>query len=238
MSVLQLLGQGDGVSRAVAAVLLLMSVASWVAILWKGWLLRSGTRGVLRSIAAFWQAPSLDAAHQATASFDRQGWVLPAVSALRDIAGASHVRADVRTLGAAGNRDQRLTRALRDALHGALRRLQGGQILLATVGATAPFVGLLGTVWGIHGALAAMSRQSGGFTIDRVAGPVGEALVMTALGLAVAIPAVLAYNVFGRVIGRIEVELEGFAHDLLGVFGEKKAPAAEPDWPAARPMPV
>ncbi len=107
----------------------------------------------------------------------------------------------------------------------ALRRLQAGQILLATVGATAPFVGLLGTVWGIYGALTGIAGQTGGFTIDKVAGPVGEALIMTAFGLAVAIPAVLAYNVFGRVIGRIEAELEGFAHDLLGSFGD---PAASP----------
>ncbi|MCY1535530.1 Biopolymer transport protein ExbB [compost metagenome] len=124
---------------------------------------------------------------------------------------------------------------LRGALHGALRRLQAGQILLATVGATAPFVGLLGTVWGIYGALAGIAGQTGGFTIDKVAGPVGEALVMTAFGLAVAIPAVLAYNVFGRVVGRVEAELEGFAHDLLGSFGEAPAPAAPPP---ARPMPV
>ncbi|MFS2055902.1 MotA/TolQ/ExbB proton channel family protein, partial [Variovorax sp. CT11-76] len=106
---------------------------------------------------------------------------------------------------------------------------------LATVGATAPFVGLLGTVWGIYGALVGIAGQAGGFTIDKVAGPVGEALVMTAFGLAVAIPAVLAYNVFGRVIGRVEAELEGFAHDLLGSFGEAPAPAPPPP---ARPMPV
>ena len=116
-------------------------------------------------------------------------------------------------------------RALREALHSALRRLQGGQILLATVGATAPFVGLLGTVWGIHHALASISTQAGGFTIDKVAGPVGEALIMTAFGLAVAIPAVLAYNVFGRLIGRIEAELEGFAHDLLARFAGGEAAA-------------
>jgi biopolymer transport protein ExbB len=107
--------------------------------------------------------------------------------------------------------------------------------LLATVGATAPFVGLLGTVWGIYGALTGIAGQTGGFTIDKVAGPVGEALIMTAFGLAVAIPAVLAYNVFGRVIGRIEAELEGFAHDLLGSFGAPPEPAAPPP---ARPMPV
>jgi len=208
-----LLAEGDGVSRAVAALLLLMSIASWVTILWKAWLLRGGTGSVLRSIAAFWQAPSLDEAARRLAGFDRALLVLPAVQALQ----ASSV-SDASSLGAGGDPMQRLTRALRDALHGALRRLQGGQILLATVGATAPFVGLLGTVWGIHHALATIATQSGGFTIDKVAGPVGEALIMTAFGLAVAIPAVLAYNVFGRLIARIEAELEGFAHDLLARF--------------------
>ena len=231
MSVLQLLTQGDGVSRAVATLLLAMSMASWIAILLKAWLLRGGTRAVLRSIAAFWQSPTLTEAERSVAGFDTTGLVLPAVSALQSLAGNTQGA----TLGHGGDRNQRLTRALRDALHAALRRLQSGQILLATVGATAPFVGLLGTVWGIHGALAGIAGQAGGFTIDKVAGPVGEALIMTAFGLAVAIPAVLAYNVFGRVIGRIEAELEGFAHDLLGRFGEPAAPAPPPP---ARPMPV
>ena len=214
MSALQaLLLEGDAVSRAVAGLLLLMSIASWVAILWKAWLLRGGTSSVLRSIAAFWQAPTVDEAANRLAGFDRALLVLPAVHALRHASAA-----DAASLGAGGDPSLRLTRALRDALHSALRRLQGGQILLATVGATAPFVGLLGTVWGIHHALATIATQSGGFTIDKVAGPVGEALIMTAFGLAVAIPAVLAYNVFGRIIGRIEAELEGFAHDLLARF--------------------
>ncbi|KLN57115.1 MotA/TolQ/ExbB proton channel family protein [Variovorax paradoxus] len=233
MSVLELLTHGDGVSRSVAALLLAMSISSWVVILWKAWLLRGGTRDVLRSIAAFWQSATLADAQQRLQAFDRAALVGPAVSAIRNAAAAD---AGDATLGATtGDRNQRLTRALRGALHGALRRLQSGQILLATVGATAPFVGLLGTVWGIYGALSGIAGQTGGFTIDKVAGPVGEALVMTAFGLAVAIPAVLAYNVFGRVVGRIEAELEGFAHDLLGSFGSAPAPAAPPP---ARPMPV
>ncbi|MDQ0588859.1 MotA/TolQ/ExbB proton channel family protein [Variovorax paradoxus] len=233
MSVLELLTHGDGVSRSVAALLLAMSISSWVVILWKAWLLRGGTRDVLRSIAAFWQSATLADAQQRLQAFDRATLVGPAVSAIRNAAAADTGNA---TLGATtGDRNQRLTRALRGALHGALRRLQSGQILLATVGATAPFVGLLGTVWGIYGALSGIAGQTGGFTIDKVAGPVGEALVMTAFGLAVAIPAVLAYNVFGRVIGRIEAELEGFAHDLLGSFGSPPPPAAPPP---ARPMPV
>ncbi|QNK74397.1 MotA/TolQ/ExbB proton channel family protein [Variovorax sp. PAMC28562] len=235
MSVLELLTQGDGVSRAVAALLLAMSVSSWVVILLKAWLLRSGTRSVLRSIAAFWQATTLAEAEQNLKSFDRTALVLPAVTAVKNLAVATATSST--TLGAAGDRSQRLTRVLRDALHGSLRRLRSGQILLATVGATAPFVGLLGTVWGIYRALSGIAGQTGGFTIDKVAGPVGEALVMTAFGLAVAIPAVLAYNVFGRVIGRIEAELEGFAHDLLGTFGGVVA-RREETLPPARPMPV
>ncbi|VTU39522.1 MotA/TolQ/ExbB proton channel family protein [Variovorax sp. PBL-E5] len=231
MSVLELLAHGDAVSRSVAALLLAMSVSSWVVILWKAWLLRGGTRDVLRSIAAFWQSPSLGDAEASLRAFDRAALVWPAVSAVKNLS----ARSDAGTLGGAGDRSQRLTRALRDALHAALRRLQAGQILLATVGATAPFVGLLGTVWGIYLALTGIAGETGGFTIDKVAGPVGQALIMTAFGLAVAIPAVLAYNVFGRVVGRIEAELEGFAHDLLGMLGE---PPREVPLPPARAMPA
>jgi biopolymer transport protein ExbB len=85
--------------------------------------------------------------------------------------------------------------------------------LLASIGSTAPFIGLFGTVWGIYHALISISA-AGSLTIDKVAGPVGEALVMTAAGLAVAIPAVLAYNLFGQWVADCEATLEGFAHDL------------------------
>jgi biopolymer transport protein ExbB len=118
------------------------------------------------------------------------------------------------TLATAGDRSQQLTRVLRDALHGVLAKLHYGQVLLATVGSTAPFVGLLGTVWGIYRALIGIA-DAGQVSIDKISGPVGEALIMTAAGLAVAIPAVLAYNVMGRAIARLEAELEGFARDLL-----------------------
>ena len=86
-------------------------------------------------------------------------------------------------------------------------------MVLASIGATAPFVGLLGTVWAIYHALVGISL-AGSITIEKVAGPVGEALIMTAAGLAVAIPAVLAYNVFGKWVAACEADLEGFAHDL------------------------
>lgn len=207
--------QGDAVTQGTALVLLAMSVASWVVIVWKLRLMHRAGVDVARCTAAFWQAPSLDVAEQNLRSFDRSALVLPLVVAANSIANrtASDTPNTPDTLATAGNLSQRLTRVLRDALHEVLGRLQFGQVLLATVGSTAPFVGLLGTVWGIYHALTAMAG-AGQITIDRVSGPVGEALVMTAAGLAVAIPAVLAYNVFGRRIGRIEADLEGFARDL------------------------
>jgi len=205
MSLLQYLASADPVGQAVALLLLAMSVASWVVILWKAWLLRRAVRDVARGIAAFWQSPSLDTAPARVAPFDPVALVGPLIAATE--------LAPTGTLASAGDRSQQLTRLLRDALHGVLHRLQGGQVLLATVGSTAPFVGLLGTVWGIYHALTGIAGANQ-LTLDQVAGPVGEALIMTAAGLAVAIPAVLAYNVFGRLIGRIEADLEGFARDL------------------------
>jgi biopolymer transport protein ExbB len=117
------------------------------------------------------------------------------------------------TLEASGRADSQLTRRLRDALHRGLAHLQWGQVLLASVGSTAPFVGLFGTVWGIYHALSGMAA-AGSISIDKVSGPIGEALIMTAAGIAVAVPAVLAYNVFGKWVAGCEAELEGFAHDL------------------------
>ena len=211
--------QGDAVTQAAALLLLAMSVASWVVIVWKLRLMRRASADVARCTAAFWQAPSLELAAQRLQAFDREALVMPLVNAANSIACAAQTPT---SLAAQGSLSQRLTRVLRDALHGVLGRLQFGQVLLATVGSTAPFVGLLGTVWGIYHALTAMAG-AGQITIDRVAGPVGEALVMTAAGLAVAIPAVLAYNVFGRLIGRIEADLEGFARDLRELLTDTAA---------------
>ena len=214
--------QGDAVTQGTALLLLAMSVASWVVILWKARVMRRALADVARCTAAFWQAPSLDVAVQRLQSFDREALGLPMVVATKSVATRPD-SAEHATLATPGSLSQQLTRVLRDALHGALGRLQWGQVLLATVGSTAPFVGLLGTVWGIYHALSAMAG-AGQITIDRVAGPVGEALVMTAAGLAVAIPAVLAYNVFGRFIGRIEADLEGFARDLRELLVDTAPP--------------
>lgn len=205
MNALNFISQSDGISKFVALLLLAMSVASWVVILWKAWVIKRAVPDVGRSIAAFWQAPDLAQAKLTVAALDREALVLPLIE-------ASQVQ-PTGTLATVGDKAQQLTRVLRDALHAVLLKLQFGQVLLATVGSTAPFVGLLGTVWGIYHALISISG-TGQISIDKIAGPVGEALIMTAAGLAVAIPAVLAYNLFGRYVGRIEADLEGFARDL------------------------
>ena len=108
---------------------------------------------------------------------------------------------------------ERVLRALRHALLASQRRLEFGQVLLASVGSTAPFVGLLGTVWGIYHALIAISL-AGQASIDKVAGPVGEALIMTAIGLFVAVPAVLGYNVLLRRNKGVQERVSHFAHEL------------------------
>ncbi|MEO8080832.1 MAG: MotA/TolQ/ExbB proton channel family protein [Caldimonas sp.] len=198
--------QGDAITRGVAVLLLLLSISAWVVILWKAWLLRRVRHDLARAVPAFWAAASLDAGREQLVAFDREAVLRPLVdAALASPAGG--------TLEARGHADSQLTRRLRDALHAVLAQLQFGQVLLASIGSTAPFIGLFGTVWGIYNALLSISA-AGTITIERVSGPVGEALVMTAAGLAVAIPAVLAYNVFGKRVAASEAELEGFAHDL------------------------
>ena len=205
--------EGDAITRAVAALLLAMSVSAWVVILWKSWLLRRVKRDLARAVPAFWAAPDLVGARTQLQAFDREAALIPLLD-------AGTLAARGGTLEATSARGSQLTRRLRDALHGVLRELQFGQVLLASIGATAPFVGLFGTVWGIYHALIGIA-SAGNQGIDRIAGPVGEALIMTAAGLAVAIPAVLAYNVFGKLVGACEAELEGFAHDLREMLLEQ-----------------
>jgi len=198
--------QSDLVGRAVALLLLAMSVSAWALILWKTWLLRRARRGLVRAVPAYWAAAGVAEGRSALQNFDIESLALPLLDAA-----TAETRSE--TLAAAGKRESRLTRRLRDALHAVLAKLQFGQVLLASIGATAPFVGLFGTVWGIYHALVSIST-AGNITIEKISGPVGEALIMTAAGLAVAIPAVLAYNVFGKLVAACEADLEGFAHDL------------------------
>ena len=202
----QFWAESDAIGRTGVALLLVMSVSAWVLIFWKGWVLVRARRDIDRAVAAFWAADTLDAGRVRLAALDREQVLLP----LLDAGTAADAAGSLATRAALGSQ---LTRRLRDALHRSLAHLQFGQVLLASIGSTSPFIGLFGTVWGIYHALLSISA-AGSLTIDKVAGPVGEALVMTAAGLAVAIPAVLAYNLFGKWVAGCEAGLEGFAHDL------------------------
>ena len=195
----------DPLSTLLALVLLAMSVASWTVIVYKTWFLRRVGTDIAQGKAVFWQASDVAQAVRALQSVDRNAVLTPLAQAQQQLM--------PNTLGSQGDVHTQRTRVLRDALHAVLQRLQWGQVLLATVGSTAPFVGLLGTVWGIFHALTGIAT-AGQLSIEQVAGPVGESLIMTAAGLGVALPAVLAFNVMGRMINRLEHELEGFAHDV------------------------
>ena len=205
MSMWSLLTQGDALLRLLSLVLLAMSVFSWMVILYKALLLHVAQRDLSLCQACLLQAPDWAQAQAQWRDSDR--WQL--FPALMAAVQASPIGA----LAASAAFEDQLTRRLREALHSVRARLQWGQDGLATIGATAPFVGLLGTVWGIFHALTNLAG-AGQYTLDKVAQPVGEALVMTAAGLAVAIPAVMAYNLLGRRLARLDSRLEGLAFDL------------------------
>jgi biopolymer transport protein ExbB len=200
-----LLTQGDALLRLLSLVLLAMSVFSWMVIVYKAVLLHVAQRDLSLCQACLLQAPDWAQAQAQWRDSDR--WQL--FPALMAAVQASPTGA----LAASAAFEDQLTRRLREALHSVRARLQWGQDGLATIGATAPFVGLLGTVWGIFHALTNLAG-AGQYTLDKVAQPVGEALVMTAAGLAVAIPAVMAYNLLGRRLARLDSRLEGLAFDL------------------------
>ncbi|WDZ96786.1 MotA/TolQ/ExbB proton channel family protein [Herbaspirillum sp. WKF16] len=204
--------QGDAVSHTVAYLLLMMSIASWFYILskaWAAWRIRRSSN----ALEQFWQAPSLGDAVAAMQGVDSELIYTPMAERASEAAGIFNRQQAAPSLNAATAPDELITRTLRREINRVSARLERGLTLLASVGSTAPFVGLFGTVWGIYHALAAVSA-SGTVQIDKVAGPVGEALIMTALGLVVAIPAVLAYNAFTRINRVVLAELDGFAHDL------------------------
>ncbi|NVD68948.1 MotA/TolQ/ExbB proton channel family protein [Duganella sp. BJB488] len=200
--------QGDTISHIVALVLLAMSLVSWFFILSKAYAALRIRRSA-PAVQAFWEAPSMQDGVAALTLADPEQVFLPLAQQ-----GAAQLKTGGRaSLGGEMGHAAQVTRVLRVAIQNSTNRLEGGLTLLASIGATAPFVGLLGTVWGIYHALANVSA-SGTVQIDKVAGPVGEALIMTAIGLTVAIPAVLAYNGFNRVNRLTLAELDAFAHDL------------------------
>jgi biopolymer transport protein ExbB len=211
----QLWSQGDWVTRFVALLLLAMSLASWMVIITKAIAIRRAAKQS-QAVDAFW--------HSADVAEGLNKLGNEADNPFRQLAiegreAAAHHRQQQSTPQLHDGLDisDWITRCLRNSIDEATARLQSGLAILASVGSTAPFVGLFGTVWGIYHALLSIGI-AGQASIDKVAGPIGEALVMTALGLAVAIPAVLGYNALVRGNKSVVQKLNRFAHDLHAYY--------------------
>jgi len=207
------LSQTDAVGKGILALLLLMSLATWILIVTKALQFILMRRRSTHFLATFWNAPSLQVVgnhlddHHPDEPFSHLTW--HGLAAVRH-----HQQQGADKLDQAGSPAEFITRAMRRVMDEETARMESGLTVLASVGSTAPFVGLFGTVWGVYHALINIG-MSGQGTLDKVAGPVGEALVMTALGLAVAIPAVLAYNAMVRGNRVALAQLDSFAHDLF-----------------------
>ena len=205
--------QGDWVTRIVFAALLLMSLASWIVILLKALGVVQAKRQAAR-VEGFWHSSDMAEGLSKLGADD--------ANPFRDLAiegreAAAHHRATKAQLHDSLDASDWISRSLRNSIDATTGKLQSGLAILASVGSTAPFVGLFGTVWGIYHALMKIGA-AGQASIDQVAGPIGEALIMTALGLAVAIPAVLGYNALVRGNKHILAKLGRFAHDLHAYY--------------------
>jgi biopolymer transport protein ExbB len=206
------IAQSDAVGKTLLAILVAMSVLSWAILLVKGLSFVVRRRRSDHFLNLFWNATSLDAVaneiatHGATDPFSH-------LTSHAMHAQAHHARYGAAKLEEAGTASDFVTRTIKKVLDEETMRLENGLTLLATVGATAPFVGLFGTVWGVYHALVAIG-MSGAGTLDKVAGPVGEALIMTGLGLAVAIPAVVGFNWLTRANRVMLARLDAFAYEL------------------------
>ena len=209
--------QGDWVTRSVALLLLGMSLASWIVILLKALdILRY--RKLASGTEPFWHSADLAEGLAKLAPAQDNPFHQLAIEGREAAHHVRHREGTPRTeLHDSLDVSDWVTRCLRNCIDEFTARLQSGLAILASVGSTAPFIGLFGTVWGIYHALVAIG-SSGQSTIDKVAGPIGESLIMTALGLAVAIPAVLGYNALVRGNKSILTRLNRFAHDLHAYF--------------------
>ncbi|MFC7297732.1 MotA/TolQ/ExbB proton channel family protein [Herminiimonas aquatilis] len=204
--------QGDFVTKGVAVLLVAMSIASWYVIVTKALQLMQYRRAGNAAGHEFWDATSLE---QGTATL---GTGNPFASiAEAGVTAMRHHEAHKGHLHDQLSVSDWVTLSLRQAIDETSAKLQTGMAVLASVGSTAPFVGLFGTVWGIYHALVAIGT-SGQASIDKVAGPVGEALIMTALGLAVAIPATFGYNALVRGNKSTIAKMNKFGFDLHALF--------------------
>jgi biopolymer transport protein ExbB len=215
------LSHTDALGRIVLFLLLALSVASWYLIVTKAIANVLAKRRADAFLKQFWAADSLADVSNAL----RRQPIDNAFSELAhdalDAASDSN-KQGMQKLAAAGGLGEFLTRLLRNGIDQEATRVEHGLTVLASAGSAAPYIGLFGTVWGIYHALVNIGLSGQG-TLDKVSGPVGEALIMTALGLAVAIPAVLAYNALNRRNRVWLARLDAFAHDLYAVItvGEK-----------------
>lgn len=207
------IAQSDAVGKFLLIVLLVMSAASWYLIVTKAIAHMKRKRRSEKFLHEFWNASSLEAvANEIATHGAREPFAHLTSHAM--YARAHHARHGASKLAETGSPAEFLTRTMKTVLDEETARMESGLALLASVGATAPFVGLFGTVWGVYHALVAIG-VSGAGTLDKVAGPVGEALIMTGVGLAVAIPAVLAYNFFTRSNRMLLARLDAFAYELF-----------------------
>ena len=225
LGVTHFLAQADALALFLLIVMLAMSVITWYLIASKSIANRRMRKSAQAFLEKFWDAPGLESVaehiqnagvHDPFSHLTQRG--LHAAEQYRNKTGQRLIES--------GTAEEFLTRALRRAIDQDTARLEHGHTMLASIASSAPFIGLFGTVWGIYHALVNIG-MSGSGSLDQVAGPVGEALIMTALGLAVAIPAVLAYNFFNRSNRLMLNELDGFAHDLFafmstGIRGQEQ----------------
>jgi biopolymer transport protein ExbB len=207
------IAQVDTIGRVVLVFLLILSIASWYLIFTKGLANWLEARRAKQFLDKFWQHDTHDKliTHLQKTKPDNAFANLAAegLAALRNAN-----RHSVEKLAAAGGMSEFMTRALRNGIDQETARTENGLTILASAGSASPYIGLFGTVWAIYHALVQIGLSGQG-TLDKVAGPVGEALIMTAIGLAVAIPAVFAYNAFNRHNRLWLVKLDAFAHDLF-----------------------
>lgn len=210
------LAQIDHVGMSVLILLLSLSVASWYLIITKSISNFMATRRANAFLKRFWEVDSLHVLKMELkdASTDNNAFAHLAKLAV-DVTTDSH-KHGLEKLAMAGGTSELLTRTLRNGIDQEATRIENGLTIIASAGSSAPYIGLFGTVWGIYHALIQIGLTGQG-TLDKVAGPVGEALIMTALGLAVAIPAVLAYNAFIRRNRLWMARLDAFAHDLFTI---------------------
>ena len=227
------IGQSDAVGKALLGILVVMSAVSWYLIVMKGvtsWVRARRSKAFLHH---FWNATSLEAVQHELATHGAHD-PFSHLTAHAMHARAHHARYGAAKLEEAGSAQDFLTRTIKKVLDEETMRLESGLTVLATIGATAPFVGLFGTVWGVYHALVAIG-MSGAGTLDKVAGPVGEALIMTGIGLAVAIPAVMAYNWLARSNRVLTARLDAFAYELFTFLsmgqplGAARTPAPAPE---------